>query len=87
MGEWRGPPHREIPRCGARAKGSGEPCRQYAMSNGRCRWHGGKSTGARNPHRRLKHGRRTKEAESERRKFADLLQEVRETLKVMEFTD
>ena len=29
------------PRCGARAKHSGEPCRQVAMKNGRCVYHGG----------------------------------------------
>jgi hypothetical protein len=34
------------PRCGARSR-SGCPCRQPAMANGRCRFHGGKSTGAR----------------------------------------
>ena len=84
MGRWRGPPHSEIPRCGAHAKGSGQPCRQYAMPNGRCRWHGGKSTGAKNPHRPLKHGRRTKAAEAERRAYAALLREVREVLKSME---
>jgi hypothetical protein len=36
------------PRCGARTR-SGCPCRQPAMANGRCRFHGGKSTGARTP--------------------------------------
>jgi hypothetical protein len=34
------------PRCGARAR-SGEPCRAPAMANGRCRMHGGCSTGPR----------------------------------------
>jgi hypothetical protein len=34
------------PRCGARTR-AGCPCRQPAMANGRCRLHGGKSTGAR----------------------------------------
>jgi hypothetical protein len=34
------------PRCGAKAR-SGCACRQPAMANGRCRFHGGKSTGAR----------------------------------------
>lgn len=33
-------------RCGARTR-SGVPCRQPAMQNGRCRLHGGKSTGPR----------------------------------------
>jgi len=34
------------PRCGAHTR-SGEPCRQPAMRNGRCRMHGGLSTGRR----------------------------------------
>jgi len=34
------------PRCGARTR-AGCPCRQPAMANGRCRFHGGKSTGPR----------------------------------------
>ncbi len=34
------------PRCGARTRAAGS-CRQPAMPNGRCRLHGGKSTGAR----------------------------------------
>jgi hypothetical protein len=34
------------PRCGARTR-AGCACRQPAMANGRCRFHGGKSTGAR----------------------------------------
>lgn len=31
------------PRCGARAKRSGEPCKRFAMANGRCDIHGGKT--------------------------------------------
>lgn len=34
------------PRCGARTRG-GKPCRSAAMRNGRCRMHGGASTGPR----------------------------------------
>ena len=34
------------PRCGAHSTRSGKPCRNGAMKNGRCRMHGGKSTGA-----------------------------------------
>jgi hypothetical protein len=33
------------PRCGARSKRTGKPCQAAAMSNGRCKVHGGKSTG------------------------------------------
>ncbi len=53
------------PRCGAKTR-TGCACRQPAMANGRCRLHGGKSTGARTPEgrrrartARLLHGRRT----------------------------
>jgi len=31
--------------CGARAKYSGKPCQAKALGNGRCRFHGGLSTG------------------------------------------
>jgi hypothetical protein len=37
------------PRCGARARTTGCPCRAPAIPNGRCRMHGGKSTGPRTP--------------------------------------
>jgi hypothetical protein len=53
------------PRCGAKTRAGGA-CRQPAMKNGRCRLHGGKSTGARTADgqrrartARLVHGRRT----------------------------
>src|SRR3954447_14787146 len=36
------------PRCGARRRDGGS-CRQPGMTNGRCRMHGGKSTGPRTP--------------------------------------
>jgi len=36
-------------RCGATCKRTRQPCRSPAMSNGRCRMHGGSSTGARTP--------------------------------------
>jgi len=52
------------PRCGAKTR-AGCACRQPAMTNGRCRLHGGKSTGARTAEgqrrartARLVHGRR-----------------------------
>jgi hypothetical protein len=37
----------KAPRCGAKTHIGGCACRQPAMRNGRCRFHGGKSTGAR----------------------------------------
>jgi hypothetical protein len=57
---------RLAPRCGARTR-SGCACRQPAMKNGRCRLHGGKSTGPRTADGRararkahLRHGLRTR---------------------------
>ena len=38
------------PRCGATAKRTGCPCRQAAMQNGRCRWHGGRTPSGKNWH-------------------------------------
>ena len=73
MGKWKGPPHGDIPRCGARAR-SGAHCGQYAMANGRCRFHGGKSTGAKNP--MVKHGHYTQKAIAERRWLNDLIKEA-----------
>lgn len=49
------------PRCGAHCRTTGLPCRNPAMANGRCRMHGGKSTG-----RTLVHGRYTKAALEQR---------------------
>ena len=57
------------PRCGARRRRDGQPCRAPAMRNGRCHKHGGASTGwrsaegmARLRHAPLKHGGRGAEA-------------------------
>lgn len=46
---------KEHPRCGAHCRTTGNPCRNPAMKNGRCRMHGGKSTG-----RPIIHGMNTK---------------------------
>src|SRR4030095_17078900 len=61
------------PRCGARSKRTSKPCRGAAMPNGRCKLHGGKSTGPRTPEglersRRAnwKHGRFSREAKAKR---------------------
>src|SRR5262249_50630291 len=61
------------PRCGARSKRTGKPCRAAAMSNGRCKVHGGKSTGPRTPEglerskrANWKHGSYSREAKAER---------------------
>ena len=61
------------PRCGARSKRTGKPCRGAAMPNGRCKLHGGKSTGPRTSEGRersrranWKHGHFSREAKAER---------------------
>ena len=83
MGKWRGPPHGEIPRCGAKTR-AGHPCGHFSMANGRCRLHGGLSTGAKKPYRNLKHGRYTKESLMQRRVEARLLKESGAMLKALE---
>ena len=77
MSKWKGPPHGDIPRCGARTR-SGGHCGHYAMKNGRCRYHGGRSTGAKNP--RIKHGYYTKKAIEERRWLNQLLKDANELI-------
>ena len=70
------------PRCGAKTR-RGTPCRGSAMRNGRCRMHGGKSTGPRTPEglersRRAnwKHGRRSVEAVAQRKEAVALRREI-----------
>ena len=74
---------RKAPRCGARNR-RGLACQCPSMRNGRCRLHGGLSTGARTAEgleriRRAatKHGRYSKAARAERRNFRVLLSEFR----------
>ena len=74
MSKWRGPPHGEINRCGARTR-SGGLCGHFAMANGRCRYHGGKSTGAKQP--RVKHGLYSRAALEERKLLQQLLSDAK----------
>jgi hypothetical protein len=69
----------KAPRCGAKTR-KGNPCPQPAMKNGRCRFHGGKSTGPRTPEglermRRGKtnHGFYSAEAQAFRRRTRKLM--------------
>lgn len=75
-------------RCGARNR-RGSSCQCPAMKNGRCRLHGGLSTGAKTAAgieciRRAvtKHGRYSLAAQTERQYFKTLLKECRETLRM-----
>ena len=72
------------PRCGARSTRTGKPCRAAAMPNGRCKLHGGKSTGPRTPEglersRRAnwKHGYYSREAKAERSRVRAAILAVR----------
>lgn len=70
-----GRPSKKI-ECGAYARSTGEPCKAKALSNGKCRLHGGLSTGAKTPEGRLKSlmnlknvGRRIEKSEHYRKKI------------------
>ncbi len=67
------------PRCGAYCRSTGEPCKNAAMKNGRCRMHGGKSTG-----RPIIHGRSTKAAKRQRLSVRQLLRRLDELIKTVE---
>lgn len=74
-------PFSNIKQCGAKARINGhKPCRQPAMANGRCRLHGGKSTGPKTIEGKLKaamanykYGHYTKEAIDEKRRVNEML--------------
>lgn len=66
---------RDIPRCGAYARTTGKPCQGPAMANGRCRMHGGTSTG-----RPRFSGLYTKEAKKQRKEVKDLIKALRDLL-------
>jgi len=62
--------------CGAHARTTGKPCRQPAMTNGRCRIHGGKSTG-----RPISTGLHTKEAKGLQKQVSQMIREMKLILK------
>jgi len=63
----------DAPRRGAKTR-KGTPCKSPAMKNGRCRMHGGASTGAPKGNKNaFKHGRYSTEAAAERRAVRDLI--------------
>lgn len=69
-------------RCGAKTRQS-TACMSPAMPNGKCRMHGGASTGAPcgKKHGRYKHGRFTKESKAF---YAELNRVMRESFKYIE---
>ena len=79
----------KAPRCGAKNR-RGTACQCPAMRNGRCRLHGGLSTGAKTPEglERIqqavtKHGMYSKRAKEERITYRKLLRHCREMLKAI----
>jgi hypothetical protein len=75
------------PRCGARTR-AGTPCNGPAMPNGRCRMHGGSSTGPKTDAgkaairaSRTTHGRKSQAAIRQRREARATLRMVRELLR------
>jgi hypothetical protein len=82
------------PRCGAKTKGKGTPCQSPAMPNGRCRMHGGRSTGAKTPEgieriraARTKHGRYSAASIAQRRAARQAIREIRALLKAATTTE
>jgi len=75
-------------KCGAKCRtNNNQPCRNYAMKNGRCRMHGGKSKGAVTEEGRkrigaahIKTGKRTKKALADRKEACKLTREARALL-------
>jgi len=68
----------KAPRCGAKTR-RGTSCRCPAMANGRCRLHGGKSTGAPKGNKNaLKSGEHTAEAKAYRRYMNELLRDSKQ---------
>ncbi|MDH7797151.1 MULTISPECIES: HGGxSTG domain-containing protein [unclassified Beijerinckia] len=69
--------------CGARTR-SGTACRAPAMSNGRCRMHGGLSSGPPPGNQNaLKHGQYSAEAIATRRRARALVRQMRATIAAM----
>ena len=77
------------PRCGAKTR-KGTACRAPAMANGRCRMHGGKSTGPRTPEgrersrrARFKHGRYSAENIARWREVRKLMAQSEDILELV----
>jgi hypothetical protein len=76
------------PRCGANSKRTHQPCKQPAMANGRCRLHGGKSTGPRTREglersrkANWKHGDYSQQAKADRHNLQTLFKDAMALLK------
>ena len=89
--EWRFGPEWPGQRCGAKTR-RGTPCQRPARKvNGRCRLHGGRSTGAKTQEGRAKiaaanmtNGQHTKAMIAKRKEDAEIAKELRDRLRVVE---
>jgi len=78
-----------VPRCGAMTR-RGTPCRAPAMANGRCRMHGGKSTGprtsegrARSAKAKFRHGLYSKDFLRWKKEIRKTIENIGKTLELM----
>jgi hypothetical protein len=78
----------ELPKCGAKRRGKDALCKAPAMVNGRCRLHGGKSTGPKTPQGKERsrrgnwqHGYYSQEAKEERRQVREMMKDFRRSLR------
>lgn len=70
----------DSPRCGAKTR-KGTSCQAPAMANGRCRMHGGKSTGAPQGNKNaFKHGYYTADAIAQRKLLNQLIKKSRDLI-------
>ena len=91
--EWRFGPEWPGQRCGAKTR-RGTPCQRPARKvNGRCRLHGGRSTGAKTQEGRAKiaaanmtNGQHTKAMIAKGKEDAKIAKELRDRLRVVEQT-
>jgi len=76
-----------VQKCRSLSRRTGKPCRQPAMANGRCRFHGGKAGAPKGNRNAWKHGGYSAEAQAERRELRQLLREARDFLDDLEELD
>ena len=73
---------KSLPRCTAKSKTTGKQCRQPAMKNGKCYWHGGKSPGPPLGNQNaLQTGLYTQYMIDQRKIFRALMKECRDVLR------
>lgn len=65
----------DAPRCGAHARTTNCPCQAPAMPNGKCRLHGGQSTG-----RPRIHGRNTNQNRRDKAELRAMLETLRDLI-------